>query len=323
MSDSIFLTNNMTWDSPPNYGSLTNHEAEIQGVMASWPRGQATSQGSATNPDALNAVEEQILLGLQKIRLEREEIDLQRIRLERQEIELQMRLLQIRTIRQSTQIVPADNQNPLVDPTQERPPPFASWTTFSGAENAVTNGPLLPYQFDNTIPNSVHGDSREARLFETPRITEFPPDLPDLTFEGVDDSDIADYTYRSASDDRGIWSDGNCSVADNAGETSTTVFLVNGAETAANRIVAPSSENQTTHVLVPRSESVTLVSQRRRSIPDLPGYDCLASNEQASKFRGEKRTRTDEELDNTRAVKSLGACFFCRWKKIKVSCILL
>ena len=295
----------MFWpDSSPNYGFLANDETEIEGVLGPWLLDQAVFPDSVINPTILNAADALELETLQELQKTREK-----------EIGLLRRLFQIRAGRSSPPdaYLSLNNRNPVIDSTQEPLPPFPQQIVFSGAENVVTNGSLPPFQFDVAIPNSVRGPSNS-----------------DST---LDDSSFVPYGYETASDDRGIHSDGNHPlpsltalppVTNNGGETSTAVSLVNQAETSVGRTAAPASESQATKVPVPRSESTVLRSKRLHSVLDLPGFDCFPSNEQASNFHREKRPCTNEERQNIKAVKKLGgACFSCREGKRRVSYISL
>lgn len=243
--------------------------------------------------------------------------------------ELQRQRLQIRTERQWTQIVPADNnshgnQNYVVDPFQE-PPLLLDWQIIPAAD---TNDLPPPFQFVN-VPGDLlptnQGDSTEARPFETPRRTiEHSFGFPDSTFEGVDDAELGNHNYEPANDG------GISSVVDYSLTFSSTFPFdqsVNETEAAANRIAAPSPENQTTQVRGPRPESLTLAPKRRRSVPDQLGFGYFIGNEQAfeqaSHLHRANRAPTKEEHDNTEAVKRIGACLNCKGAKKRVSCISL
>jgi len=295
----------MLWDSSPDWDFLTNHE-----TMGPWLF-SPTADPTILNVAGADAQELESLLKLQETLLE-----LRKTR----EIR---RLFQIRAGRHASQIVPPDagsNRNPVFDPSQELLPSFAQQIILPGAENVVTNSSLLPLH--------SAGDSREATLFGS--FVELPSNLSDSTLESSDDLNFVHYSHEPTSDDQGIRPDGNYSLTstltfppvahNNEGESSTNVFLVNQAETTADRIDAPSSESQTIQAVpVPSSESVTVGHKRRHSVLDLPGVNCFPSNE-TSNFPREKRPCTDKERENINAVKKLGgACLSCREGKRQVS----
>ena len=256
------------------------------------------------------------------------EIELELASIFQRAAELQRQLLQIRTERQWTQIVPADNdphgnQNYVVDPFQE-PPLLLDWQIIPAAD---TNDLPPPFQFVN-VPGDLlptnQGDSTEARPFETPRTIEHSFSFPDSTFEGVDDAELGNHNYEPANDG-GISSAVDYSLMFSS--TFPSDQNVNETEAAANRIAAPSPENQTTQVRGPQPESLTLAPKRRRSVPDQLGFGYFIGNEQAfeqaSHLHRANRAPTKEEHDNTEAVKRIGACRNCKGQKKRVSCISL
>ena len=313
------MSHPMFWDSSPDWDFLTNHE-----IMGPWLFGPTALPDPATNPTIADALEADALELETLLKLQEAQLELRKTR--EKEIGLLRRLFQIRAGRHATQIVPPDadsNRNPVFDPSQELLPSFAQQIILPGAENVVTNSSLLPLH---------SGDSGEATLFGS--FVELPSNLSDSTLETADDLNFAHYSHEPTSDDQGIRSDGNYSltstltfppVTDNEGESSTNVFLVNPAETAADRIDAPSSESQTTQAVpVPSAESVIVRPKRRRSVLDLPWVDCFPSNEKASNFPREKRPYTDEERENMKVVKKLGgACLSCRVGKRQVGYVFV
>jgi len=294
----------------------------METFLGSWLLDQAAFPDSLPNSsvgnvaDALeaDAQEIQTLLELQRTREKRMGL-LQRFH--EKEIGLLQQLYQIRAGRQSS-------QEPL--------PPFAQHMMLPDVETVVTIGSLLSPQPDNAIPNFVGGDSGEATFFEIPRFADLPSNLSDSTNESANDSTFVQYSYEPASDDRGIHSDGNCSltstltfppVTGNEGEASTTVSFVNQTEPAADCTTASSFESPKTQVPVLASESAIIRPNRRLSGLDLPGVDCFSSNKQISNFRKAKRQCTDEERENFKAVRKYGACLSCREGKRQVSYIML
>lgn len=329
MSYPTSIIDSTAWDPSPNFDSLANHE--IEGILGPWLMGQTAFPNSFTHPTTSNganaldadALELRTLLELQETR--------------QKEIELLRQLLQIRAGRQATQLVRADadsHRNRGLDPTQKLVQSLAHQMILPGVGNVATNGSLPPIPSDGAIPNSVCGDSGQAPPLEFPPFVEHPSNLSDSTIESADDSNFAHYSYEPASEDQGIRSDRNCSlisnlafppITDNEGEASTTVFLVNQAETAADHTATDhtatsSSESPTAQIPVPSSESVIVRSKRRHSVLEIPGVDCFPSNEQTSNFPREKRPCTYEERENIKAVKKVGgACLNCRDGKRRVS----
>lgn len=298
----------MPWDLSPSYD-----EADMEGVLfCQRPLRQGTFPASAAYPAPLNAADHQQAQTLLELQIKMNLLEHNTLKLQQQLI-----LQRYRRFRgQRSEIVPEDTvSNDIQNSAQESSPLFAQQTTPSRIEDAVTNGPLLPLQYDNAMPNSVHGDATGSLLFGTPPAAELPSDLSD--------PNLMHNSYGSASSNGGIWSDGNyllpshpafLSVTSNEREVATTVFPVNETETVANSFTA-----QGTQVCVPPSESGILVPRRRRSVPDLAGFACLASVEQDRGFRNQKKGRTKEECDNTKEVKEIGSCFRCRLKKKRVS----
>jgi len=209
---STLLMDNLDWGSFLNYEAGTEGWTEdVSAILPHLPGSQAAFPEFSTNlatSNAADAQEAEILLELESIRLKQRAIDLQR------------QLLQIRTKPQLNQIEPENtvsngNQNALVDPIPETSPLPGWQSTPSGAENAVTRAPLLPFHFTNGIPICLPEDSFAVATptnmrdstgttpFENMEMVVLPSDISNSPLESSNDLNFVDHNSGSTNGDDG------------------------------------------------------------------------------------------------------------------------